>query len=102
MPASVGATAGASTMPKLSRPVARPCRLGGKRRITTTIDRGCWTPAAAPCSRRIATVNAKSLTSAPARLVRPRKNTVPKKTRRKPKRSSSQGVGSMARVIAAM
>ena len=102
MPPSVGATAGASTMLKPRMPEARPCDSTGKRRITATAPSGCRMPAAAPCTMRMATSQAKLVASAPSALLTASTAMAPRKQRRKPMRSSSQGVGSMDRVIAAM
>ena len=81
------------------------CREPGWRpgsRSTASIASGCSNPAATPCTIRAATTKPKLVDSAPATLPVASTATPARNTRRKPKRSSSHGDGSIATVIAAM
>ncbi len=80
-------------------PLAAGVKTGASPR---SIGSGCSRPAATPCTMRMATTKPKLSPSAPATLLRPSSRLAPRKRRRKPIRSSTQGVGSMATVSAAM
>ena len=105
MPPRLGATAGASTMPKPRMPDARPCSCGWNKRITASVPSGCITPAATPCRIRTTTMPEKPIheaPSAPASELASSSAEEPRNSLRKPMRSSNHGAGNMPTAMAAM